>query len=577
MENNLKNINQDNEDIDIKRVYNFFTRNKFFISSTIFLFFFLTIIFSLFKTKTWQGDFEIVLDTEKNNLPNSLNQLNPILGEGINRESNLKTQVGILQSKSVLMPIFEFVKNEKLKNKNNYSYNFDSWRNDFLNISLKDKTSILNIAYRDTSKELIIPVLNKITLAYQDYSGKAKKRNTLLAKNYLEDQIIFYKKKSAKTIKNAQEYAIDKDLQTFDLYMNMPNLGIGNVNRNAFNRRGGGQNTQNNSFLLSNAGMESIRINASNQIKNIDAMLKKIKNKKDNEFSIYHLKASIPQLSNDSTIASQIDLLDRTLLELKSKYTEKDPALIKYLNKRKLLLKLLEERIIGYLKAEKISQESIIEATKRPKEVILKYKELMRLALRDELTLVNLENELRAVNLEQARIEDPWELISKPTLRLKPVAPRKSIYGLIGILIGLLIGSLISYYREIFTKIVYEKDYLQTNLGIKIIDEFDIKNKIFKNYSIDVFVNEIINSNKTKFYKFVKLGNISESEVESFINVLSNDKGLEFSLSRSLEQNNDNELLIILSRMGSFTMKELESLKIRLELSNKKVIGIILI
>ena len=201
----------------------------------------------------------------------------------------------------------------------------------------------------------------------------------------------------------------------------------------------------------------------------------------------------------------------------------------------------------------------------------------MRLALRDELTLINLENELRAVNLEQARIEDPWELISKPTLRLKPVAPRKSIYGLIGILIGLLIGSLISYFREIFTNIVYEKDYLQTNLGVNIIDEFDIKNQIFKNYSIDVFVNEIINSNKTKFYKFVKLGNISESEIEKFINVLSNDKGLEFSLSRSLEQNNDNELLIILSRMGSFTMKELESLKIRLELSNKKVIGIILI
>ena len=45
-----------------------------------------------------------------------------------------------------------------------------------------------------------------------------------------------------------------------------------------------------------------------------------------------------------------------------------------------------------------------MEAAKRPKGVLLKYKELIRNAARDEATLVKLENDLRIIELEQARI-----------------------------------------------------------------------------------------------------------------------------------------------------------------------------
>jgi hypothetical protein len=48
--------------------------------------------------------------------------------------------------------------------------------------------------------------------------------------------------------------------------------------------------------------------------------------------------------------------------------------------------------------------------------LVLRHRELVRQALRDERTLAELETQLQVLKLEQARAADPWELISTPTL-----------------------------------------------------------------------------------------------------------------------------------------------------------------
>ena len=99
------------------------------------------------------------------------------IGFRMNRQQ-LKTEVGILKSPSVLMNIFEYVKKEKLL-RNDESYinlRFRSWRESNLDIELIKDTSILNLAYRDTDKDLILPVLEKISNAYQSYSGEKRLR-----------------------------------------------------------------------------------------------------------------------------------------------------------------------------------------------------------------------------------------------------------------------------------------------------------------------------------------------------------------------------------------------------------------
>jgi len=58
---------------------------------------------------------------------------------------------------------------------------------------------------------------------------------------------------------------------------------------------------------------------------------------------------------------------------------------------------------------------------------------LLREAARDEKILISLENQLRIIQLEETKLEDPWELIIQPVLLNSPVAPSKRLFGLIGL------------------------------------------------------------------------------------------------------------------------------------------------
>ena len=103
------------------------------------------------------------------------------------------------------------------------------------------------------------------------------------------------------------------------------------------------------------------------------------------------------------------------------------------------------------MNARRLQVEAKIESANRPKGVLLRYKELVREAQRDESTLINLEDKFRMVMLEKAKLEDPWELITKPTLLKNPVAPSRKKIGLLGLIIGSIIGSLSAFYKECFS------------------------------------------------------------------------------------------------------------------------------
>ena len=71
---------------------------------------------------------------------------NPLISQALNfggnQASNLKTEVGILESSSVLMPVFEFFKEEKIKlNKELRKITFTSWKKN-LGLELKKNTSM---------------------------------------------------------------------------------------------------------------------------------------------------------------------------------------------------------------------------------------------------------------------------------------------------------------------------------------------------------------------------------------------------------------------------------------------------
>ena len=162
------------EELDLSTVFNFFNRNKIFLGKISLLFLILGSLYSFIPKKTWEGRFQIVLDIGANNKANSVsNQILSNFGTSLS-SNNLKTEVGILKSPSVLMPVFEFMKS-KSNNPSDMNKSFTVWKKN-LSIELKKGTSILNIAYKDKNRDIILPVLENMSNSYQKYSGMAKKK-----------------------------------------------------------------------------------------------------------------------------------------------------------------------------------------------------------------------------------------------------------------------------------------------------------------------------------------------------------------------------------------------------------------
>ena len=81
-----------------------------------------------------------------------------------------------------------------------------------LTINLVKGTSVLELTYRDTDKDIVLPVIQQISEAYQEYSGRDRERGINQAIQYLDQQIEIYKKKSIESLRAAQQYGFEQNL-----------------------------------------------------------------------------------------------------------------------------------------------------------------------------------------------------------------------------------------------------------------------------------------------------------------------------------------------------------------------------
>ena len=99
--------------------------------------------------------------------------------------NQLETEVEILESPSVLKPVFDFVKHKKQQQGiDTQDWRYADWRKN-LTIELVEGTTVLELAYRDSDKDLVLPVIKKISEAYQDYSNRDRERGIKQAIQYL--------------------------------------------------------------------------------------------------------------------------------------------------------------------------------------------------------------------------------------------------------------------------------------------------------------------------------------------------------------------------------------------------------
>ena len=415
----------------------------------------LSAVITLRQKPVWEGEFQIVLADPEKKQSGAAAQLlaqNPglasLVGPGSGKDS-LETEVKILKSPSVLKPVFDFVKTSKQRaGRNVDGLRYANWLKAGLEIKLEKGTSVLNLAYRDTDKPLVLPVIDRISKAYQDYSGRDRERGLVRGVAYLAQQIEVYRSRAVTSLRAAQRFAIEQDLT-------------------ALKGEGKGDDE-----VVNSLNIEAVRVQAANEIRNINEQLKQLRSLGSDPNSVMFQGLLIPELAAQG-LPQRLNAIDNQLAFLRSKFTEREDSIRTLKEERNLLIALLKTKAFGFLDAKRSDAQARLAAADRPKGVLIRYRELLRVAARDEATLYKLEDERRVLALEMARKPDPWQLISTPTLLDKPVSPSKGRNLALGLLAGLVLGSGAALVAEWRSGRVFAREELQAALPGPMLARLD--------------------------------------------------------------------------------------------------------
>lgn len=411
----------DSDEIDLINLLKIFFRNKNLIALITLLICVGGLIRAFTIKKVWEGNFQIVL-TSENKLPRQIKPGGTLEYLFMRRDDPLMTEVSILKSPLVLNKVFEYVKENKYPKDvlPPRSFTFNEWKKNSLKVELEKGTTILNIVYKDQDKDSILKILNKISQSYQQYSGRKRLRNIQLAKDYFDKQISDFKQKSKTSLNAVQEYAIKNELLFFN----------GEIDKD----------------VNSSINIENIRVISANNIRNLEIQLSQLK-EKDNYEKVKFMLDAIPEYQ-DNPIVKELNSTEKKIAFSRKKYKDSDISIIKLIKERDLFINLLNKELENFLIAKLSNENAKLESSNRPEGVLIKYRQLLEEASKDKSTLGRLENQYRELLLEEARTEDPWELITTPTLGTYPVAPNKRKILYTSLIIGLASGSAIALILE---------------------------------------------------------------------------------------------------------------------------------
>ncbi|MBI96490.1 hypothetical protein CL656_05040 [bacterium] len=537
------------DEIDLKQLFSSLYRNKKLIGKFSLFGLILSSLIAFSSKEVWKGDFQIVIDSSSRNKTFGFGQS---IAKFIGSETQglgLETEVGILESPSVLLNIFEFVKAQKeLKNKSStQKLRFTNWKNGSLDIELEKNTSILNISYIDTDKELILPVLKKISSKYQEYSGKNKLRDIELAMNFYKNQIDIYTNKSFNSLKEAQQYAISQDLSLLD--------GDADIDTE----------------IPNSINIEKIRIEAANKIRAIDQQLLQIKELTVNPDQIMYVASTIPSLTE---LSNKLKTIDSDLSRFRLTFQEDDEKIQNLIEERVFRIDLLKRQVKGFLIAKRNDAQARLKAAERPEGVLIKYRQLLGDAKKDKSTLNKLKDEYRLVLLEKARSQDPWELITTPTLLPDPIAPRKKRYLALGLLGGALLGSSAALIYEKRKDIIFSTNEIESLVKYPLLAELSVNQKSWIE-PLGLLISGPLSDTDGNI-ALIPIGEIPESaliklnqNLEQFI------KNRQIKLTKDITEATKYANLIIVTALGVTKRREVLETSKKLLWQKKPVIGVL--
>ena len=459
----------------------------------------------------------------------------------------------MLESPSVLKPTYDFVKASKAKAGENVSgWSFLDWRENSLEVKLEKGTSVLNISYRDTDPDIVLPVIEKISHDYQQYSGRDRQRGIRNGISYLEKQISEIRKQSFKSMRQAQSYGLANGLGLQD--------GLPGVSKAAGDISG-------STSLESRRDTAQIRVNA------LEQQLKTARS------TINRSVFQAAQLDANTQLFKELQGLETLLLEKQALLKPTDDLIRQITRRRQNLITYINQQTIGLLEGQLVTAKSRLASLSRPHEVILKHRELVRTAMLDEKVLVELEAQLQNLQLEQARQTDPWELISTPTLLDAPVAPRKARIVALGFLGGLVLGCGAALFQDRRSDLIFNEEELISLLPCPLLKHLPSTAVDTWSDAADLLVSGPISEAPTDGgIALIPLGKIPSEQLKYLSDELKRAlKGRELLISTDLRKTGSCATQILVTTPGAITRTQLNEFCQKLALQRAPLSGWVLI
>ena len=570
--NQIEYVKLDSDNFDLRILIRSFFLNKKLIAIITFLSMAISLIYASTKEKIYKGSFQIVLKNDSNSSNNSFSSelLSNALGSRISNfvrsqtAQDINTQVEILKSPSVLMPIFEYVKAEKLNAKKNISkYRFDKWLKKSLGIELIDGTTVLKIEYFDNNKELIFNSLNKISTAYQQYSDKDRITGLESGIKYIENQIEIYKQKSQNSFSEFQKFATENNMNSFFISENFSEEDV-------------------SSFIDSQSGIQQDSV-LRKRINTLELYIARLENIKNNTLD-FELAKSIAEIMSENTeiLLKRNDLVSistvsESLLNAKTNLTENDPSIIDLQLQLDFMKADFVKTIIAELKSLKTRSEIDLKSNLKSDSQYTKYKELARKSIRDDFTLQNLEQQKQILSLEQAKSSKPWELITEPTLFDKPIGLAKRLILLNGLLIGLVLSALTIYLKDRIKDYVYSYKELtkDINIGFKLNIQTQKQEK-FKE-TIKILSLKLSQKEKINNLGLFIVGDIPKEYIKKIVENLNLENQFKIVIAKDLLEIQKLDTNLIVLSPGAITRTELKNLKQNINVQGISFLGALII
>ena len=537
----VNQANANDDEINLKDIITILLRHKFLIAKITVAVVALTGIYAYTREPVWEGQFQIVLENQgsRNSLASQIGNnliqtsLTEIVGGG--GISQLETEIKILESPSVLKPTYDFVKKTKASAGENISnWSFIDWRDSNLSIELETGTSVLNIAYRDTDPNIVLPVIEKISREYQRYSGRDRSKSISNGIAFTKLQLKKFREKAAKSTQALDAFSI--------------RYGISN--------KGG---------TIASTGIDIDDLVGSGSYGNLGNLVA------TNFMGIENDPLETRQGDPHGQLAS----INQELIRRQQRFTNSDPSVQVLIRERDALRRYMEMTAGGTITLPDQQARN----KKQAQELVLEFQELRRTAQRDLGTLNTLEGSLLSLQLEQARQTDPWELISTPTFLDKPVEPRKKRMVAFGFIGGIILGCGASLIQDRRSGLVFSEDELKNLLPCPLLKHLPALSQESWTDAADLIAaGPLSGVSENSSVGLIPLGNMPNDMLEAFGDELRRALSKrKLVISTDLRETSRCATQILVTKPGVVTRTQLSQISQKLALQGSPLAGWVLL